>query len=639
MNGTDYTTLYEIDWQDSLQVFETVPDLYLILSPDLRVLTASNLYLEAISTTRGEVRDMLLEDLFYRYGLESEDELNVLKATLDAVASSGKGQSMPVHNFRSLKRASNGQTGGYWQVSNSPVLDSNQKLLYIIHKLNDITDIILKEKSYQAALDEDLKKFTASAELFKKAELAGNTGSYQLDLVTHDIRFSEGMYNLLGYKPNAFVPTLEFLDTISHPEDVEMVNQAIKNAIDKKTPYEYVRRVYTPDGELRCIHSKGKVIEDEYGNPLHILGVSNDITQKTKADEDLAKAHEELSKSKDLLQSVFDTTLIGMSVLRPVYDNEGNILDFVMTLVSREMANQTKRDNLVGRYYAQEFPGVKLVGLFDLMLKVMETGISETLEYYYPYEGYNRWYSCTFVKMEYGLVSSNLDITPIREAEEKLREMEELQRLEVFKATISTQEEERNRISEDLRNGIGQLLYAVKINLKHLDLHLATTDPKAFQDAKSRTDQILAEAIKEIRRLSHLMTPATLEHFGLEESIKDLCRQYSPELHIKMTMTGLKGRLDRYLEVSIYRMAQELLQNTVSHAKATSASVQIKKEKQSMILTVLDNGQGFLPEEVKTKGIGLASLFNRVRLLNGRVDVVNTKGTKVTIKIPLTKSL
>lgn len=639
MNGTDYTTLYEIDWQDSLQVFETVPDLYLILSPDLRVLTASNLYLDATSTNRVEIRDMPLEDLLYRYGVESEDELNALKATLDAVASSGKSQSMPVHNFQLLKRASAGQTGGFWQVSNSPVLDSNQKLLYIIHKLNDITEIIQKEKSYQAALDEDLKKFAASAELFKKAESAGNTGSYQLELDTHEIRFSDGMYKLLGYKPNAFVPTLEFLDSISHPEDVKMVNEAIQNAINKKQPYEYVRRIYTLDGELKCIHSKGKVIEDESGKPLHILGVSNDITQKTKADEDLAKAHEELSKSKDLLQSVFDTTLIGMSVLQPVYDSEGKISDFIMTLVSREMERQTSRDNLVGRYYAQEFPGVKLVGLFDVMLKVMATGVSETLEYFYPYEGYNKWYSCTFVKMGQGLVSSNLDITPVRKAEEKLRQMEELQRLEVFKATISTQEEERNRIAEDLRNGIGQLLYAVKINLKHLDLHLATADPKSFQDAKSRTDQILAEAIKEIRRLSHLMTPATLEHFGLEESIKDLCRQYSPELHIKMSVTGLKGRLDRYMEVSIYRMTQELLQNIISHAKATSASVQIKKEKQSMILTVLDNGQGFLPEEVKTKGMGLASLFNRVRLLNGRVDVVNTKGTKVTIKVPLTKPL
>lgn len=638
MNGTDYTTLYEIDGQDSLQVFETVPDLYLILSPDLRVLTASNLYLEAISTSRAEVHEMLLEDLFHRYGIESEDGLNVLKATLDAVASSGKGQSMPVHNFRLLKRAAAGQVGGYWQVSNSPVLDSSQKLLYIIHKLNDITEIIQKEKSYQAALDEDLKKFAASAELFRKAESAGNTGSYQLDLETHEIRFSDGMYNLLGYNPHAFVPTMKFLDSISHPEDVEMVNQAIQNAIVKKQPYDYIRRIYTPEGKLKCIHSKGKVIEDESGKPLHILGVSNDITEKIKADEDLAKAHAELSKNKDLLQSVFDTTVIAMSVLRPVRNSEGAILDFEITLVSREMEHQTNRTDLIGCHYVQEFPGVKMVGLFDLMLKVMETGVTETLEFYYPYEGYNKWYSCSFVKMGDGLVSSNLDITPIREAEEKLREMEELQRLEVFKATISTQEEERNRIAEDLRNGIGQLLYAVKINLKHLDLHLATTDAKSFQDAKSRTDQILAEAIKEIRRLSHLMTPATLEHFGLEESIKDLCRQYSPDLHIKVSVTGLKGRLDRYMEVSLYRMAQELLQNTVTHAKATSASVQIKKEKQSMILTVMDNGRGFLPEEVKTKGLGLASLFNRVRLLNGRVDVVNTRGTKVTIKIPLNKA-
>ena len=637
MNGSDYSTLYEIEWQDSLQVFETVPDLYLILSPDLRILTASNLYLEAISTSRAEIRGMLLDDLLYRYGLESDDELRVLKTTLDAVASSGRGESMPVHRFHLLNRASGRQLGGYWQVSNSPVLDSNQKLLYIIHKLNDITDIIQKEKSYQAALDEDLKKFAASAELFRKAEAAGNTGSYQLDLKTQEIRFSDGMYKLLGYKPHAFVPTLKFLDSISHAEDVEMVNLAIQSAIKSKNSYEYVRRIYTADGELKCIHSKGKVIEDESGKPLYILGVGHDITEKTKADEDLAKAHEELSKSKDLLQSVFDTALIGMSVLRPIRDSEGTILDFVITLASREMELQTNRNDLVGRNYAQEFPGVRPVGLFDLMLKVMETGVSETLEYYYPYEGYNKWYSCNYVKMGDALVASNMDITPVRLAEEKLREMEELQRREVFKATISTQEEERNRIAEDLRNGIGQLLYAVKINLKHLDLYLATSEPKSFQDAKSRTDQILAEAIKEIRRLSHLMTPATLDHFGLEESIKDLCQHYRPLLHIKMNVTGLKGRLDRYLEVSIYRMAQELLQNTVSHAKATSASVQLKKEKQSLILTVLDNGQGFLPEEVKTKGLGLASLFNRVRLLNGRVDIVNNKGTKVTIKIPLTK--
>jgi two-component system NarL family sensor kinase len=232
-------------------------------------------------------------------------------------------------------------------------------------------------------------------------------------------------------------------------------------------------------------------------------------------------------------------------------------------------------------------------------------------------------------------VASNLDISPIRHAEAKIKAMEEAQKLEVFKATLRTEEEERNRIAEDLRNGIGQLLYAVKMNLPLMEASLTNTNRAAFSEVKEQTDKILAEAIKEIRRLSHQMTPAILSDFGLEETIKDLCRQFAPKLTIASRFIGLNSRFERYIEVSVYRMVQELVFNIVSHAKASKASVELKYADNQLCLDVRDNGIGFLPEMVIGKGIGLATLHNKVRLLNGQIDIKNDKGTAVLIKIPV----
>jgi PAS domain S-box-containing protein len=634
MRSTDHTVNYEIDWQDALRIFDTVPDLYLILATDLSVLAASNAYLKAISATREEICCMSIADILFRYGFADTRGLGDMKTTLDAAVRTAEPQFMGVQKFNSLKRASAATVDcGYWQVSNTPVLDEHQNVIYIIHKVNDITDIIKKEKALQASLDEDIKKIAAGSDFLRQAEEAGNTGSYRLSLRDQKIWFSDGMYKLIGYEPKSFVPTLQFLNTISHPEDVALVNSAIENAAATKQPYQYIRRIFSPQGEMKCILSKGRVIEDEHGNPLHILGVSHDITEKTKQDEELAKALEALSKSRDLLQSIFDNTLIGMSLLQPIRDDKGKILDFTIALVSRETERATNRTDLVGKIYTQEYPGVRATGLFDLMIKVMETGVSENIEFYYPYDGFDNWYSCTFVKMEEGLVATNLDITPIRTAEAKIRQMEEVQKLEIFKATVRTQEEERSRIAQDFRDGIGQLLYAVKINLRHMEPNAALSNAQAFLETKERTDQILAQAIREVRRLSHLMTPAILEDFGLEETIKDLCRQFTPKLDVKLGFFGLRNRFERYLEVSIYRMAQELLENIVDHAAANSASLELKFEGGYIFLTVGDNGPGLLAKQVK--GRGLDALCNRIGLLNGQIDIDLTAKSKITIKIPV----
>gem|GEM_PF-1344358 len=127
----------------------------------------------------------------------------------------------------------------------------------------------------------------------------------------------------------------------------------------------------------------------------------------------------ELKESKELLQSIYDSSLIQMSVLKAVRDAHGKISDFRITIVNRELERETGRADLVGKLYMQEYPGIKISGIFDMICRVVETGKPEQLEYFYPYDGFYKWFSCMFVKMDDGVVATNLDITSRKEAEEE----------------------------------------------------------------------------------------------------------------------------------------------------------------------------------------------------------------------------
>jgi PAS domain S-box-containing protein len=623
-------------WDGASDVFELLPDLYLILSPDLRILKATNAYVKAIGTEKDLFEGANAYDVFKTYGARSEGFEVRLDEAIKQLLERGIEQEMEVEYLANINtQGKQEEGGGYFQIQNFPVLDNQHNVQYIIHKLNDVTAVVKNAQDLKNLAQRDLGTLGASEELLSKAEEAGSTGSYKLDLHTQELRISNGMYKLLGYGPQGITPTLQFLNSISYKGDDSVVNNIINDAILTNTPYQYVRRIFHPNGEMRYILSKGKVINDAQGDPSHILGVSHDITEQVRAKEQLFEAHEALKKSNDLLQSIFNTTLIGMSLLSPVRNTQGEIVDFTIMLVSKELENETKRTDLAGKSYLTEYPGIKASGLYDRMLKVMETGKPEHLEYYYPFDGFDKWFSCTFVKMDDGLVASNLDITPTKQAEAKIRALEENQKLEIYKACISTQEEERKRIAEDLRNGIGQILYAAKINLRHVEAEKALNDLKGFEQAKQYTDKILTTAINEIRKLSNQMTPAILEDFGLEETIIELCKQFKPDINVRCKVTYPSTRLENYFEVSVYRMVQELLVNVVKHAKATEAIIDVCAKGNTLEVMVQDNGQGFNPDLAMKKCLGLSTLVNKVHLLNGAITINTDHGTKVNIVLPI----
>ena len=618
-----------------------------------------------------------------------------------------------------------------------------------------------------------------------------------------------------------------------------------------------------------------------------IISASLDITARKQIEQ-------QLRDNQELLQSIFDTSLISMSVLKAVRDESGAIQDFRIVLVNKELERETGRTDLVGKLYTQEYPGIKLVALYALMLNVMQTGQPAGMEYYYGYEGFDKWYDCRFVKMDDGLVATNLDITERKLAEEKIKEqthfiarvnetipdlltvtelplgqvlyvnqdpyeapgferekllniplqdqtdllqmhpddaallpdyfvraaaladheiatysyrarfdtdqwrsfqvrgsvfqrdpatgaatqvlsvaqdvtsqreaelqqaksyqllqqseeiaslgswdydrttgefqwsagmyrlfelapgspirpatyldfaisedrrvaerivqglttgrsgfeetlrlqvgeavktvrvkaavvldaasepvrvlgvdldISEVQRLEaenlhmrltqqqaLFGAVLEAQETERRRMAESLHNGLGQTLYATKLQLSQLQ---ASPSPTVL----ARANQLLADAIRQTRTLSHELVPLVLTEFGLQAALQDICHTLrNPSLQFECSVElDMQHPLSQPLQIAVYRMAQELVQNVVKHAQATEASLDVETVPGYVLLRVEDNGQGFDPTLPAPAGIGLRSIRDQVALLGGTIEMGASPvfGTYVRLRLPL----
>lgn len=202
----------------------------------------------------------------------------------------------------------------------------------------------------------------------------------------------------------------------------------------------------------------------------------------------------------------------------------------------------------------------------------------------------------------------------------------------VINAVLATQEEERRRIAESLHNGLAQLLYAAKLNLNRLN-----TDPKANSETLALLNELLEDSIKEVRTVSFELMPRILEDFGLETALQELLKRINgPSLKIQQHTNGLK-RFPVEIEVAVYRIIQELINNIIKHAKASLATIEVTCQRNRLQISAKDNGIGFDHKSVeeKTKGIGLTSIASRVKLLNGDMIIESAPGFNTLIAIEI----
>ncbi|MEO9533480.1 MAG: sensor histidine kinase [Crocinitomicaceae bacterium] len=203
-----------------------------------------------------------------------------------------------------------------------------------------------------------------------------------------------------------------------------------------------------------------------------------------------------------------------------------------------------------------------------------------------------------------------------------------------LKAVFDATEEERQRISKDLHDSVGQQMSGLKMAWDGLSNAMSETNPEQASKLNQLTE-ILDEAANEVRDISHQMMPMVLMEIGLSAGIKEMLDKSLRLTNIKYEFEemNISGRFDNRIEVSLYRVCQELVNNVIKHSGATFLSVQLFKNQNQLILIVEDNGKGM--KEEKTDGHGLMNIKSRLNTINGDVNYVGSEnaGTIATIRV------
>jgi signal transduction histidine kinase len=219
----------------------------------------------------------------------------------------------------------------------------------------------------------------------------------------------------------------------------------------------------------------------------------------------------------------------------------------------------------------------------------------------------------------------------VLERSQEIIDLKVRQDKEKLNAVIYIQEQERARIAEGLHNGVAQLLYAAQSRLHSIE----NADEKLVSLLRE-VDEILVDAVSDIRKISFELMPPILRDYGLKSSIASLVQRVAGDRLCFQLDVKLNQRLNEELEVSIYRFVQEILNNILKHSEATNASLSLYVKDRQFHLIAADNGKGFRLKN-RQNGIGLRSMRNRVKLLDGEITI-NSKarqGTNIHITVPL----
>ncbi|HMQ48829.1 MAG TPA: histidine kinase [Saprospiraceae bacterium] len=218
----------------------------------------------------------------------------------------------------------------------------------------------------------------------------------------------------------------------------------------------------------------------------------------------------------------------------------------------------------------------------------------------------------------------------------KLKEME----IATYNAMLDGQEAERRRLAREIHDGIGPLLSALKLNIEYLqppDEQLDAEHAARFQQVMGMMDQMA----EELRHISHALMPAALLDFGLNTALQQLCSRVSLKGKTKVAFfsNDPERRLEPAIELGLYRIGQELINNALKHAAASEITLQLIRHEKTLVLMVEDDGKGFDPSKQPDNfsGLGLGDIQARAKSLQGQftLEAAPGQGVLATIEVPV----
>ncbi|MGB8992760.1 MAG: PAS domain S-box protein [Desulfobaccales bacterium] len=376
---------------------------------------------------------------------------------------------------------------------------------------------------------------------------------------------------------------------------------------------------------------------DEKGNIIGVVGFSVDITERKQAEA-------ALRESEERFRTIFESAAIGISVT----DLEGRIIT-CNPAFQRMMG--CAADELIGKTFME----ISHPDDLEKNLELFGDLLAGRLEQFQLEKRYRRpddqyfWARVTVsaVKWAGSAPRYNIamieDITQRKQVQEKLRESEQNLR-HLASQLMTAQERERERISRELHDELGQSLLVLKLQASHLERGLEQEQAGLRKECQQMM-QGLNQLVEEIRRLARDLSPTMVKDLGLSSALRRLIEEFTRHYHITADidqMPGIDKLFPRQEQINIYRIFQECLTNIGKYAQASRLSIAMKREDGQVTFVVADNGKGFTVEEVlgrdqTQRGMGLMAMKERARMMGGTLEIWSQagEGTRVALLIPI----
>jgi two-component system NarL family sensor kinase len=220
--------------------------------------------------------------------------------------------------------------------------------------------------------------------------------------------------------------------------------------------------------------------------------------------------------------------------------------------------------------------------------------------------------------------------------QQKLEKIRTEAQIRILNATLDGKETERKQIAETLHDSVSALLSSANLHLQACKKLFKGPIPLEVD----KSQNIIHEASQKIRDLSHTLVSSILLKFGLAYAIKDMAEKYSnSQLEILYETQNIQ-RYDQDFEIKLHNIIQELINNTLKHSEATTASILLVEKDEKLLLSIKDNGKGFDKLQVPKKdGLGINQIDARIHMMKGKFNIKseNNKGTLVKIELPVFK--
>jgi len=226
-------------------------------------------------------------------------------------------------------------------------------------------------------------------------------------------------------------------------------------------------------------------------------------------------------------------------------------------------------------------------------------------------------------------------VDAFNEMSKKIKEQTEnlkLERSMRLSSMLDGQEMERQRLSRELHDGLGQSILAIRMRLERLE----KAKPERAQEIMGEVQELIADTIKEVRSISNNLMPAVLKDFGLADALKNLCDELNAVADNDITFNPdlERNKISDKVSTYLYRMAQEALNNIIKHSGAARATLTLDSDADHIRMIISDDGKGFQYfEGMRLCGNGISNIKERVHLIGGQVEISSKQDSGTTIRI------